>query len=75
MRKGLRILYKDDTLEYYDPIQDFNIDDLNYSFWVGGYTYTIAVDDVLEYSEYDVCEDCGFELTEDGCERCTVERI
>jgi hypothetical protein len=34
MKKGLQITYKDNTTEYYDPIEDFKETEELYTFYV-----------------------------------------
>lgn len=70
---GIEFKYKDGTNEYYDPISDWKETNLEYSFWIGGHTYTILKEDVLEFREYPLCNVCGHEVFYDGCRRCYME--
>ncbi len=72
-RIGIEFYYKDGTSESYDPVQDFETTDLEYSFWVGGNTYHILKEDVLKLREYPLCDECGHEVYYDGCRRCYME--
>ena len=72
--KGIEIIYNDGTKEYYDPISDWTENDVAYYFFVGGYDYYIHKSEVKSLREYDLCEDCGFELFEEGCRRCISEK-
>ncbi len=71
--RGLEITYLDNTSESFDPIQDFLETDFEYCFWVGGYTWNIPKDSVLNVRWYELCNDCGFELFEDDCSYCGVK--
>lgn len=72
--KGIEFKYKDGTNEYYDPINDWNEDDLNYSFWIGRYEFGILKSDVLELREYPLCDVCGYEVYDEGCRKCAEEK-
>jgi len=72
--KGMEFIYKDGTNEYYDPISDWVENDVAYYFFVGGTQYVIDKVDVESLREYSLCDDCGYELFEEGCRRCISEK-
>ena len=72
--KGIEITYVDGMTEHFDPITDWNETEENFSFYIGGHTYTFNIDDVVNIREYDLCDDCGYELYYDGCRRCYMEK-
>jgi len=71
--KGIEIFYKNGETQCFDPISEWFEDDLSYSFWIGGYDYQIPKEDVLKLREYDLCEDCGYEVYYDGCRNCYLK--
>ena len=72
--KGIEITYVDGTTEHFDPIAGWNETEENFSFYIGGHTYKFNISDVVNIREYDLCEDCGYELQYDGCRRCYMEK-
>ena len=72
--KGIEITYVDGTTEHFDPITDWNETEETFSFYIGGHTYTFNTDDVVNIREYNLCDDCGYELYYDGCRRCYMEK-
>ena len=63
--KGIEITYVDGTTEHFDPITDWKETEDTFSFYI---------DDVINIREYDLCDDCGYELYYDGCRRCYMEK-
>lgn len=72
--KGIEVIYKDGTKEYYDPISDWISYETVYIFYVGGNRYSIEKEEILALREYNLCEDCGYGLFEEGCRRCISEK-
>ena len=70
----MEFIYKDGTSECYDPISDWAENQKEYSFYVGGTQYVIDKAEVESLREYDLCDDCGYELFEEGCRRCISEK-
>ena len=73
MDTGLEFKYKDGTNEYYDPVTDFEENQKEYCFYVGGTQYVIDKEEVESIREYPLCEVCGYELSDHGCNRCILE--
>lgn len=72
MDTGLEFKFKDGTNEYYDPTTDFEENQKEYCFYVGGTQYIIDKSEVESIREYPLCV-CGYELFEGKCERCISE--
>ena len=68
--KGIEITYVDGTTEHFDPIADWNETEEAFSFYIGGHTYIFNISDVVNIREYDLCNDCGYELFEGICRNC-----
>jgi hypothetical protein len=73
MKTGIEITYKDNTTEYYDPIENFKETEELYTFSVLAYNHEIDKEDVSSIREYECCEKCGHEVFYDGCRNCYME--
>lgn len=70
MKIGLEFTFKNNEVEYFDPVTDFIENHKEYSFYVGGHEYVINKEEVSDIREYDCCQECGYELYTDGCRNC-----
>jgi len=73
--KGIKFKMKDGSWDYYDPLNqsDFSETDTHYVLDMI-YLYDIPKSEVEYFEWYDLCEECGHELFDDGCRRCISER-
>ena len=70
MAYGLHFKYKNGEEEYYDPISELKTGLYHYIFYIGGHTYQIPIENVLEMREYPLCDVCGYEDSDTGCPNC-----
>lgn len=73
--KGIKFKMKDGTWDYYDPIEepDFQISQDAYVLDMN-YLYEIPKEDVEYFEWYELCDDCGYEVFEEGCRNCADTR-
>ena len=73
--QGIKFKMKDGTWDYYDPLNqsDFSETETDYLLDMT-YKYEIAKNEVDFYEWYELCNDCGHEVFEEGCRRCFSEK-
>ena len=72
---GIKFKMKDGSCDYYDPLNTNDLSETNTHYTLNmTYLYDIPKDEVEYFEWYDLCEDCGHDIFDDGCRRCTSER-
>ena len=68
---GIKFKMKDATNDYYDPLNQNDLSETDSHYILNmTYIYEIPKEEVESFEWYKVCEDCGYEVFEDGCRNC-----
>lgn len=68
---GIKFKMKDGSTDYYDPLKKDDFQETSDAFVLGmNYLYEIPKSEVESFKWYDICDDCGYELFEEGCRNC-----
>ena len=71
---GIKFFMKDGTVDYYDPLRKSDFKDLKNHYELHmNYLYDIFKEEVIRYEWYNICDDCGYELTKGDCNKCISE--
>ena len=74
VKRGIKFKMKDGTFDDYDPLEEDDFQESSDAYVLElNYLYEIPKEDVEYFEWYNICEECGFELKEEKCERCIME--